>query len=248
MGVPAGTRTVWRAALDRRLESGALRVITPRTRPLLLKSTGVSLRSIDFWLRDRVADGALIPLQRGVYINTLAAPRVDLNEVACRLRPGAIISLASALLSVSASDSEMREPGSATYVVIPIRRGAPPPSLGVIDTVLGPLHIHGIPERILGAGALLDRLEPGHAYQRATPERALVDWLYLSRTRRSTVAPPPALEALCAQGLDFGRLHRLGRAAEIGPLVDDYLEVQASSASASREVINASKMSGLSRL
>ena len=243
MGVLAGTRTAWRAALDRRLESGALRVITPHTRPLLLKSTGVSLRSIDFWLRDRVADGALIPLQRGVYINAVATPQVDLNEVACRLRPGAVISLGSAL---PPSGSVERGFQGATVAVIPIRRGAPPPSLGVIDTVLGSLRLHGIPERILGAGALLDRMEPGYAYQRATPERALIDWLYLSRTRRSTVAPPPPLEALAVPNLDLGRLHRLGRATEIGSLVSEYLEVQASSSPVSRDIINASELSGFS--
>lgn len=241
MGVAAAKNTTlsgWRAALDRRLGSGALRLITPHTRPILLKYAGVSLRSIDFWLKDRVADGTLIPLQRGVYVNALATPRVDLNEVACRLRPGAVVSLGSVLAAPTMPSASGGRPQGSTYAVIPIRRGAPPPSLGVIDTVLGTLHLHGIPERVIGAGALLDRLEPGYAYQRATPERALIDWIYLARTRRSTVTAPP-LHELQAASLDRPRLRRLASAAGIEVLLDDYLDASVCAQADTAEIIRA---------
>jgi hypothetical protein len=78
----------------------------------------------------------------------------------------------------------------------------------------------GIPERILEAGAAKDRLEPQPCYRRATPEAALLHWLYLARSPRSRMSAPPAdldLEALKARGLE-----RLARAMGLGDALREW--------------------------
>ena len=53
----------------------------------------------------------------------------------------------------------------------------------------------------------MDRLVAGVDYRRATPEAALLHWLYLSVSPRSRMSPPPLDLDLGA--LDLKRLERL---------------------------------------
>jgi len=70
-----------------------------------------------------------------------------------------------------------------------------------------------VPERILESGAERDRLVAGIDYRRATPEAALLHWLYLSGSPRSRMSAPPLDLDLGA--LDSKRLKRLASAMHL---------------------------------
>jgi hypothetical protein len=60
---------------------------------------------------------------------------------------------------------------------------------------------------VLEAGPEYDRLVTGIEYRRATPEAALLHWLYLSDSPRSRMSAPPL--DLDLDSLDLKRLKRL---------------------------------------
>jgi hypothetical protein len=60
---------------------------------------------------------------------------------------------------------------------------------------------------VLETGAENDRLVAGVDYRRATPEAALLHWLYLSGSSRSRMSTPPV--DLDFGGLNMKRLQRL---------------------------------------
>lgn len=70
-----------------------------------------------------------------------------------------------------------------------------------------------MPERVLEAGAERDRLATELDYRRATPEAALLHWLYLSGSPRSRMSAPPLDLDLGA--LDLKRLKRLAIAMRL---------------------------------
>lgn len=74
-----------------------------------------------------------------------------------------------------------------------------------------------MPLRVLeaGAGRLEDVQDLRYAYPRATPERALLDWIYLGASPRSRLAPPPGDIRL--KGMNSVRLGRLAKAMGIVP-------------------------------
>ncbi|MDZ7749790.1 MAG: hypothetical protein U5K43_14080 [Halofilum sp. (in: g-proteobacteria)] len=110
----------------------------------------------------------------------------------------------------------LNNPVRTVTAVVPLDPGAPPPKLGRRDTRAGTFRFHGMPRRIVEAGAPDDRLEPEETWEhaRATPEKALVDWLYLAASPRSRRTPPPRGD-LDLDLLDAPRLHRLARAAGV---------------------------------
>jgi hypothetical protein len=63
---------------------------------------------------------------------------------------------------------------------------------------------------VLEAGAEGDRLVAGLDYRRATPEAALLHWLYLSGSPRSRMSAPPL--DLDLGELDLRKLKRLAKA------------------------------------
>jgi len=74
-----------------------------------------------------------------------------------------------------------------------------------------------VPERVLETGAEIDRLVAGVDYRRATPEAALLHWLYLSGSPRSSMSTPP----LDLGALDQRRLKRLA----VGLHLDENLAI-----------------------
>jgi hypothetical protein len=70
-----------------------------------------------------------------------------------------------------------------------------------------------MPERVLETGTESDRLVTGVDYRRATPEAALLHWLYLSGSPRSRMSTPPL--DLDLGELDLKRLNRLAAAMRI---------------------------------
>src|SRR6202790_5037809 len=163
----------------------------------------ISEPSVERWIQEAVRAKRLQRVVRGLYLNRLLTPPAQLCEAAVWLRPGAVISLQTVL-----GDSGVwnNYTGWVTAVV-PLSSRYTTPSLGRVETGAGTFVFRGISERILEIGTERDRLVTGVDYRRATPEAALLHWLYLSGSSRSRMSTPPL--DLDLGELDLKRLRRL---------------------------------------
>lgn len=202
----------WTTRLELALaEPVALRVLDRKSLVGLAQSVrpGVSEPTVERWLQDAVGADRLHRVVRGLYLNRLVSPPAQLAEAALWLRVGAVISLQTVL-----GDSGVwnNYTGWVTAVV-PLSRRYATPSLGKLEAVGGTFVFRGVPERVLEAGREEDRLTGGVTYRRATPEAALLHWLYLSHSPRSRMSLPPS--DLELDGLDSRKLNRLARAMSL---------------------------------
>ena len=170
----------------------------------------ISKPSVERWIQEAVAANRLQRVVRGLFLNRLIAPPAQLCEAAVWLRPGAVISLQTVL-----GDSGVwNNYTDWVTAVVPLSSRYTTPSLGRRrDSGAGTFVFRGVPERVLEAGAERDRLVSGIDYRRATPEAALLHWLYLSDSPRSRMSTPPLDLDLGA--LDLKRLKRLATAMRL---------------------------------
>lgn len=79
-----------------------------------------------------------------------------------------------------------------------------------------------MPARLLDdrAGELEDRMDLDVKYPRATPEKALLDWLYLGVSKYSKIAGPPL--DLELERLDKRRLQRLARSMSLSEEIKEW--------------------------
>lgn len=172
----------------------------------------ISEPSVERWIQEAVIAGRLQRVVRGLYLNRLIAPPAQLSEAAVWLRPGAVVSLQTVL-----GDSGVwNNYTDWVTAVVPLSSRYTTPSLGRVDTGAGTFLFRGMPEHVLEAGAEADRLAPDVPYRRATPEAALLQWLYLSGSPRSRMSAPPL--DLNVDQLDMRRLTRLAKAMRLDEL------------------------------
>jgi hypothetical protein len=169
----------------------------------------ISKPSVERWIQEAVAANRLQRVVRGLFLNRLIVPPARLCEAAVWLRPGAVISLQTVL-----GDSGVwNNYTDWVTAVVPLSSRYTTPSLGRVETQGGTFVFRGVPERVLEAGAEGDRLVSGVDYRRATPEAALLHWLYLSGSPRSRMSSPPL--DLDLGELDLKRLKRLAAAMRL---------------------------------
>jgi len=171
--------------------------------------------------------GRLQPIVRGLYLNRWRPRSGTLADAAPWLRADAVVSLNTVL----ADAGVLNNPTRIVTAVVPLDAGVPPPRLGRQLTHAGSFQFHGLPRRILEAGEPADRLEPAGAFDhaRATPEKALVDWLYLAASPRSTRQLPPRGD-IDVNLLKRSRLRALARAAGVSALLDTWVRGTAANA------------------
>ena len=173
-------------------------------------STGTrpSTASLTRWLRTLTETGALQPVSRGVYLNRLAGPNVHPAEAAQYIRRGAIVSLAWVLEQSGALNNF----GDTVTCVVPQIPGMAPPKVGERETLAAPFRFYAMPARLIEAGSkqLDDVQDLRYGYPRATPERALLDWIYLGSSVRSRLPLPPL--DINLRGMSLARLRRLAKA------------------------------------
>ena len=196
----------WSTRLELKLaEPSALRVLDTASIIQLAKNVrgDLSKPSVERWIQEAVAANRLQRVVRGLFLNRLIAPPAQLCEAAVWLRPGAVISLQTVL-----GDSGVWSNYTPwVTAIVPLSSRYTTPSLGTVETGAGTFVFRGVPERVLEAGAENDRLVARVDYRRATPEAALLHWLYLSGSPRSRMSIPPLDLDLSA--LDSKRLKRL---------------------------------------
>lgn len=179
-------------------------------------SPGLSNPSIDRWIRESTTVGRLQRVVRGLYLNRFTHPVAQPCEAAVWLRSGALISLQTVLGDAGVWNNYT----DWITAVIPLSKRYSTPSLGRTETDAGIFVFRGIPERVLEQGAEKDRIAPQLPYRRATPEAALLHWLYLARSPRSRMSPPP--KDLDIAALDASRLNRLARAMQLGDALHEW--------------------------
>lgn len=148
------------------------------------------------WIRAQTASGVLRPVTRGLYLNQMARPTPILAEAAGFVRSGAIVSLQTVLGDAGITNSY----SDIVTSVLPIR-GVSASSSRPVCAGSAEFRFHAMPVRLLdeNAGALEDRMDFNVQYARATPEKALLDWIYLGASPRTRVAGPPL-------DIDFSRI------------------------------------------
>jgi len=169
----------------------------------------ISRPSVERWIQDAVGANRLQRVVRGLFLNRLITPPAQLCEAAVWLRPGAVISLQTVLGDSGVWNNYTQW----VTAVVPLSSRYTTPSLGRAETAGGTFVFHGVPERVLESGVEHDRLVTGAGYRRATPEAALLHWLYLSSSPRSRMSAPPLDLDLGA--LDSKRLKRLASATHL---------------------------------
>lgn len=170
------------------------------------ESGSISRASVERWIRDACAAKRLIKVVRGLYLNRMVSPAAELYEAAIWLRPSCVVSLQTVL-----GDSGVwTNYTNVATSVVPFSRNGPRPSLGKKLTQAGEFQFRGMPEDTLNAGKESDRLEDVTGYLRATPEAALMHWLYLAGSPHSTMAAPPIDVDL--DELSASRVQRLAKA------------------------------------
>lgn len=170
------------------------------------------------WIRSQVTVGALRPMTRGLYLNRMAQPIPSAAEAAAYVRAGAIVSLQTVLREAGITSGY---PEIVTCVV-PIQSGVAPSSRPV-RVESAEFQFHAMPVRLLNdeAGSIEDRLDPDVPYARASPEKALLDWIYLGASPRTKLAgPPPGIDL---RRLDMKRLARLGIAMKLARELEAFL-------------------------
>jgi hypothetical protein len=178
---------------------------------------GVSEPTVERWIQEAVSANRLQRVVRGLYLNHLISPPAQLSEAAVWLRPGAVVSLQTVL-----GDSGVWNNYTAwVTAVVPLSRRYTTPSLGRCETAGGTFVFRGLSESIMEAGQEQDRLTTGITYRRATPEAALLHWLYLSESPRSDMSALPT--DLILDSLNSRRLERLARAMQLEETLHSWL-------------------------
>jgi len=193
--------------LDKKSIVGVARDVQPK----------VSDPTVERWIQEAIAANRLRRVVRGLYLNCLISPPARLAEAAVWLRPGAIVSLQTVLGDAGVWNNFT----DWVTAVVPLSQRYTRPSLGRLETAAGVFVFHGVPESILEAGRDEDRFANPVSYRRATPEAALMHWLYLSNSPRSRMSPPP-LE-LDLSLLNRQKLKRLARAMGLSELLESFL-------------------------
>src|ERR1700720_853006 len=137
-------------------EPSALRVLDTASIIQLAKNVrqDISKPSVERWIQEAVAANRLQRVVRGLFLNRLIVPPARLCEAAVWLRPGAVISLQTALGDAGVWNNYT----DWVTAVVPLAPRYITPSLGRVETAAGVFVFRGIPERVLEAGDEKDRL------------------------------------------------------------------------------------------
>lgn len=171
------------------------------------------------WIREQVKNGILRPVTRGLYLNQLTVPRPGAADAAAFVRSGAVVSLQTVLGGRGVTNNF---PDIITCIVP--QDGTRTPSVRPVKARRMEFRFHAMPARLLDAraGTLEDRMDMEAKHSRATPEKALLDWIYLGASPRTKIAGPPT--DIDADLLDRRRLRRLAKAMGLVPALQAYLK------------------------
>lgn len=163
-------------------------------------------------IKKGVESEMLVQIRSGLFLNRMSVPAPSIEEAAQHLRAGAIVSLQTVLGHAGVLNNYT---GEYVTAIIPSGGGSINTTGGDVKTPCGVFSFKRLRGDILFAGRIEDRLSDTHGwYLRATPEKALVDWIALVDSGQSTLTRVPVHD-LDFSSLDMDRLRRLAAAAKI---------------------------------
>ena len=167
----------------------------------------------------------LAPVRQGVFLNNMALPSPKPAEAAGFVRTGAVVSLQTVL----GDSAVLNNPTPDVFCVLSM--DAPGTDSGAVQSPGGPRFIFRrmAPGRF-NAGSVADRYVAGLPYLRATPERALLDWIALGASPHSSTTPPPAHDIDIAM-LDGDRMSRLADAMDLREDLERFVDASRASQS-----------------
>jgi hypothetical protein len=114
--------------------------------------------------------------------------------------------------------------GDTVTCVIPTESGLANPRVGDRNTAAGTFRFFTMPARLVGerAGALEDVQDLRFNYPRATPEKALLDWIYLGASAHSRMTRPPM--DLDLASLNQPRLKRLVKRMHLAAQYESWMD------------------------
>ena len=170
------------------------------------------------WRKDLLATKKLRQVTKGVYLNRLAHSDISPAAAACWIRARAWVSLTWVLEQAGLTNNI----GDTITCVIPVDAGLPNPQISTRHTAAGTFRFCALPARLIELpGALEDFRDMRFDYQRATPEKALLDMIHLGASPRSRMTRPPF--DIEYEQLDRAKVRRLARRMEMQTLLDAWL-------------------------
>lgn len=214
-----------KVARDRALEllaqPAAPRVMAPTPLREWLAAGGVEMgqpaiiSALAQWQRLGLVD----KIRHGVYLNLRAKPCPQPDEAAPRLREGAVVSLQRVLGQAGV----LNNPSAWITCVLPLSQSR---AVGTIDTGRHVFQFAGMRDDLLPsptADWAEDAYQPYAQVTTATPEKALLDWIYLSQASPLWRLPPR--QDIEVEDMDAERLDRLatrmGLAEQLASFVDN---------------------------
>lgn len=170
------------------------------------------------WLREMAAATKLREVIKGVYLNRMGHNDVSPAAAAQWIRARSVVSLTWVLEQAGVTNNL----GDTVTCVIPIDPSWTNPQIGDRRTALGTFRFFAMPARLVlfdeVSKVLADVRDLRFDYPRSTPEKALLDWIYLGASARSRMTRPPM--DLDTSLLDRRRLERLAKWMNIVAALD----------------------------
>ena len=185
----------------------------------LLQSHPPSRPTFERWIREAVQAGKLRKVRAGIFLNAAGNASVSPAVAAGFIRRSAVPSLSWVL----EQNWILNNFGDVITCTVPMAPGLQVPNLSAVKTPCGTFQFRALPWRMHEPNSLTveDWRDTRYAHPRATPEKALCDWLYLGASPRSSLrAPPLDLEL---DKLDKARLRRVASAMGIKAVMDAWL-------------------------
>lgn len=214
----------WKAQAEQRLmEASSPPVLTTamlRTLATAQQMDAPSPATFTRWVAAMAGAGKLREVIKGVYLNQLGHREVSPAAAAGWVRSRSVVSLSWVLEQAHVTNNF----GDTITCIIPTEPGWPNPQIGDRETSAGMFRFFAMPAALTDerAGRLEDIRDLRFNYPRATPEKALLDWIHLGESSRSRMTPPPL--DLDVATLDMPRLKRLARGMAMKALLEAWLQ------------------------
>ena len=212
----------WKVRMDRQLMESDVEAWTTGMLWNEASSTATppSRPTFERWLAKACASRRLRKVRNGLFLNAAGNKSVSAGAAAGYVKQSAVPSLAWVL----EQDWILNNMGDVITCVVSLTPGLSVPNLSPVKTPLGEFRFRALPWHVYELDTLdvQDWRDSRFAHPRATPEKALCDWLYLAASPRSPMRPPPL--DLESGRLDAERLRRVARAMSIQQHLHSWLQ------------------------
>ena len=211
----------WKLSLDAMLISSEVEVWTTGMLycDALQQPQPPSKPSFDRWISDAVRSGKLKKIRAGIFVNAVGHTSASPAAAAGLIRRSAVPSLSWVL----EQHWILNNISDAITCTLPMAPGLQVPNVGAVRTPYGNFQFRAMPWRLheLAGLPVQDWRDNQYTHPRATPEKALADWLYLGQSPRSTLRAPPL--DIDLPKLHKARLARIVKAMGIAPVFEAWL-------------------------